>query len=342
VYEWFGKWLLNPPATAPYKETDCQKESDDDLRVFPNGQLLPGAMTQGQFIDLLRDLHRAQWKSLVPRNEASLEHFQKLMRPAWQHTLQLERNPPKAAVRCEKLATAGDVFAAIISFSRPGEDDAVLATYWAPPEMLTNPSPKLVVITVSEEPSSTGQGDPKPSGLAEAILKQKMAVLAVNSYSSGEPADQFANFYSTYNRTKVQTRVRDLMTVCAATDSIDPRKPVSFRVILAGVGRAGLWALLAAPGAAGVIADAGSLNTEDERAFLEPDLFCPGLLAIGGFETGPMLVPTHPLLLHNVGGVTTRDVEAAYKAADASAKLSVHSNQLGDGEIAQWLAQLRL
>jgi hypothetical protein len=287
-------------------------------------------------------LRRAQWIALGPRNKASLENFQKLMRPAWRHTLQLERSTPKAAVRCEKLATAGDVFAAKLSFSRPGDDAPVLATYWAPPEVLTNPSPKLVVIAGSEEPSSTGQDDPKPSALAEAILRQKMAVLAVNSYSRAEAADQFANFYSTYNRTKVQTRVRDLMVICATANSIDPRKPIEFRVILAGVGRAGLWALLAAPGAAGVIADAGSLNTEDERAFLEPDLFCPGLLAIGGFETGPMLVPTHPLLLHNVGGVTTRDVEAAYKAAETSAKLSIHSNQLDDGEIARWLKQLKL
>jgi hypothetical protein len=63
---------------------------------------------------------------------------------------------------------------------------------------------------------------------------------------------------------------------------------------------------------------------------------------MGGFETGPMLVPTHPLLLHNAGErFSTHGIQAAYRSANANSKLSVHANQLGDGDIAGWLAQLK-
>jgi hypothetical protein len=341
VYEWFGKWLPQPPATTPYKEMNCEKEPDDDLRVFPDGQLPPGALTQAQFIESLRDQHRAEWNALVPRDEGSLKRFQKVMQPAWRHNLQLERHKPKALVQSQKVATPGDLFAASVTFRRAGEDAAVLATYWAPPGIRTKRAPRLAVLASAEETSNKGQGDPKPTGLAEAILAKGMAVLAVNRFSSAEPADQFTNFFGTYNRTKLQSRVADLLTVCASADSVDPRGPVSFHVALAGTGRAGLWALLAAPGVEAVAADGASLNSGDELEFLRPDLFCPGLLAMGGFETGPMLIPTHPLLLQNTGErFSTHGIQAAYRSAGASSKLSVHPNQLGDGEIANWLAQL--
>jgi dienelactone hydrolase len=342
VYEWFGKWLPQQPATTPYKETNYQKELDENLRVFPDGQLPPGALTQGQFIESLRDLHRSEWNALVPRDKESLNRFQKVMRPAWQHTLQLEEHQGEAVVQSEKLVTSGDRFAASVTFRRAGEDVAVLATYWAPPDILTQRGPRLVIVAGAEETSSKGQGAPKPSGLTEAILQKGIAVLAVNGYSSAEPSDQFTNFYCTYNRTKLQSRVRDLLTVCASTETIDPRGPIPFRVALAGTGSAGLWALLAAPGAEAVAADAASVNSEGERALLAPDVFCPGLLAMGGFEAGPMLVPTHPLLVHNTGeGFTTRGIQAAYKVADASAKLRLLSTQVGDREIAEWLARLK-
>ena len=78
----------------------------------------------------------------------------------------------------------------------------------------------------------------------------------MDRFSTGDPPDQFANFYATYNRTELQERVRDLLTVCTAAGSgADPRGPRFFDVILWGTGHAGLWALLAAPAAGAVVAD---------------------------------------------------------------------------------------
>jgi len=179
-----------------------------------------------------------------------------------------------------------------------------------------------------------------PSGLTEALLRKGAAVLAVNHYSGVEVSDQFTNFFCTYNRTKLQNRVRDLVTVCAGANLIDPRGPSPFQVTLTGTGQAGVWALLAAPAADAVVADVARLDTTDEQGFLAANLFCPGLLTIGGPEGGAMLSAPHPLLLHNTGTkFATARVQATYKVADAAGKIRIASNRLSDREIAEWVMQ---
>jgi len=340
VYEWFGKWLLRHPPTVPFKEPPCQKEPDTDLRVFPNGQLPPGALTQAQLIDSLRRSHRQQWDAAVPRDKAGLKRFSKLMLPAWQHTLQLDQIHPDALAQSHELGNTGNFFAASVKITRVGENAAVLATYWAPSDVVATRLPSLVVLVNPE--GVPPQHGSQPQGLAETILHLGQAVIQIDRFSGGEPSDQFENYYSTYNRTKLQARVRDLLTVCAAADSIDPRGVRAFRVTIAGTGHAGLWALLAAPGADAVVADAAALDTKDEQAFLATDLFCPGLLTIGGFMGSPMLVASHPLLLHNTGEkFATADLQAAVKAANADGKLKVYSKPLDDARIAEWIARLK-
>jgi hypothetical protein len=338
VYEWFGKWLPRHPASVAFKEPPCQKEPDRNLRVFADGQLPPGALTQAQVIESLRRMHQTQWQAVVPHNWAASKRFEKLMLPAWQHTLEVESIRPEALVRTEKLDNAGEFFAAAVKISRIGEDASVLATYWAPPDILNRRSPKLVVLAGPEAVSLQDQS--KPEKTAEVLLRRGLAVLQITHFSSGEASDQFENYYCTYNRTKLQTRVRDLLTVCAAADSVDPRAAEGFDVTLLGIGAAGPWALLAAPGADAVAADVLGLDTNDEQALVTPDLFCPGLLTIGGFAGGPMLAPSHPLLLHNTADkFPVSNLQAAYIAAGTARMLRVSSSRLTDEEIAGWIAQ---
>jgi len=268
------QWLPRHPASVPFKEPPCQKERDTDLRVFPDGHLPSGALTQAQFIESLRRMHRAEWDAAVPHDKAGLERFEKLMLPAWQHTLQLDGIRPKAQAQSEKLAAAGEFFGASVTITRAEEKAAVLATYWAPPDILAKRAAKLVVLVNSDEASP--QDGSKPNKMVESLLRHSLAVLKVNRFSSGEASDQFENYYCTYNRTKLQSRVRDLLAVCGAADSVDPRGPKPFRVTIVGTGHAGLWALLAAPGADAVAADAAGLDTSDEQALVAADLFFSG------------------------------------------------------------------
>jgi hypothetical protein len=169
-----------------------------------------------------------------------------------------------------------------------------------------------------------------------AFLKRGLAVLEINSFTPKAQADPFKDFYPTYNRTELQQHVRDLLTVCSTAQSIEPRKPVAFQVTLVGRGRAGLLALLAAPGADAVMADCDRLDASDESALVAQDLFCPGILALGGFETAGMLAAPHPLILHNTGEhFTTEALRATYTAIGTQGKLRVDSGRLNDEDLAE-------
>jgi hypothetical protein len=158
----------------------------------------------------------------------------------------------------------------------------------------------------------------------------------VNASGSVSGADPFKNFYSTYNRTELQDHVQDLLTACSAVRSLEPRKKLAFKTTLVGSGRAGLWALLAAPAADAVIADCDKLDVSNESALVAPDLFCPGILALGGFEAAGMLAAPHSLVLHNTGERFPTDaLRATYLAAGISSKLRVEAGRLTAEDLAE-------
>jgi hypothetical protein len=337
VYAWFGQWLLRAKDPGSITEKPFQKDPDSDLRVFPGNQLPDGAMPLPQFLQSMRDLHRRELRSLAPGTPDGLKRFQSVMLPAWRHTLQVDWPNIRAEVHTDKLILWGEFSGASLQIKRPEQESPILATYWAPPGILTAPSPELVVMVSPNKAPGSNAAPPEP---AIPFLKKNLAVLIVNQSSSGQTPDVFKDFYTTYNRTELQEHVRDLLTICSATHSIDPRKPLAFRVTLAGSGRAGLWALLAAPAANAVIADCDTLDTSDEPALLAPDLFCPGILALGGFEGVAMLAASHPLLLHNAGSkFSTATLRSAYEGSGFMGKLRTASTKLTDADLADWAAK---
>jgi hypothetical protein len=343
VYDWFGKWLLKNPNPVWLKEAPYQKEPDADLRVFPDGKLPKDAISEARIIESLKNVHRAQWESLVVRNAGGFERFKKIMQPAWRHTLQIEWPNSVVRSRAEKARESGEFTAAALKISRSEGGPTIQASYWAPRGILTNPAPKVVVICSGEDAAALPDAEAKPAGLPLALLQRGLAVLRVDRFSTGNPPDQFTNFYSTYNRTELQERVRDLLTVCAAAGSVaDPREPRFSQVILWGTGRGGLWALLAAPAAGTVVADCDQLVFASDEALLAPDLFCPGIRNIGTFEGAVLLAAPHPLLMHNTGeAFPTDSLRATYRAMGASDKLRVAAARLPDEELVNWISQLK-
>ena len=343
VYAWFGKWLLNNPDPASLKEAQYQKEPDADLWVFPDGKLPDGAAREVQIIESLKNRHRAQWASLVVRSRGDFAKFKKVMEPAWRHTLQIYKPPTAVQCRAENVRESGELTAATLRISRPEGGPAIQASYWAPPGVRGKKATKVVVLcsgdTVSAPPDAGGM----PANLPSSLLQRGLAVLRVDRFGTDTPSNQFTNFYSTYNRTELQERVRDLLTVCAAAGSVaDPHGQRFHDVILWGSGRAGLWALLAAPGPGTVIADCDQLDVASDEALLAPDLFCPGIRNIGTFEGAAMLAAPHPILMHNTGGAfTTESLRATYQAIGATDKLRVATARLPDGELVSWLSQAK-
>lgn len=341
VYGWFDRWLLNEGTGQPRPEVVFQKEPDAGLRVFPNGQLPEGALTQDQLISRLKALHQQQWQALLPKNKAGLAEYKDTFLPAWRHTLQLDTAAPRPVVMSQPLRECGDFTACNVMLNRAGETAQVAATYWAPAGILKARSPKLAVLCAAETAArQPRQPANAPTGLTLQLLKNGVAVLDIERFSATTPKDQFSKFYCTYNRTLLQERVRDLLMAAAAASSLDPRKSIPFEVCLVGTGRAGLWALMAAPGAFATVADCSRLDSADEQSMLAQDLFCPGMLTLGGFEGTAILAAPKPLLLHNLGTeFPTTHLQTTYYGVKAPASLTAQSQRLSDPEIADWVAR---
>jgi hypothetical protein len=303
VYGWFGQWLRKRPDATPLPEAPYQKEPDSELRVFPDGKLPPDALTQEKFVESLKQMHREAWRTVVPHDKESLAHFNKWMLPAWRRTLQLEWPVNVSGTDLTRRAHDASI--------PPGSTIVILAR---------------------------GAGnDPQAESLISKLEILRISGISVDAVTN-PAADPFKNFFTTYNRTVLQETARNLVNACATARAVyKPR-----RIVLCGLGRLGLSTLMAAPAADAVIADCAGLDTSDDNAFLEPDIFCPGIRTIGGFEGPAMLAAPHNLLLHNTGtNFSEANLRAAYQAAGAVAKFQTTRTVLTPEAIGRWVFALK-
>jgi hypothetical protein len=200
-----------------------------------------------------------------------------------------------------------------------------------------SPGAKQIVVFITSDDLVTFRESGAHGGLTARLLNGRQLGMLFTSAMPGELADPFAKFYTTYNRTRLQEKVRDLITACDRLKSIGKNSSV----VLGGSGRAGLCALLAAPAADAVVADCDQVDVSSDEALLAPDLLCPGIRNIGTFEGAAMLAAPHPLLLHNTGDkFPTTAIRSAYQALGATKKLRIESRRLSDDEVAEWIAKL--
>jgi hypothetical protein len=341
VYDWFGRWLPKHPDPASLKEAPYLKEADADLRVFAGGKLPEDAKTRAQLTDSLKALDALQWQALIPRDKRGLARFKSVMLPAWQHTLQLNWPPSIPHVHRDSSTLLNGVGSCGFTFRPEPGGRGASALY----ESYSTNSPRSIVVVayatgpqgwLTERQTSNDQS--RLTGLAERLRQSKSSFMTIGVLPIEQPQDPFANFFTTYNRTRIQEQVGNLAGACAFARGVLKAN----RVILCGVGRAGLWALLAAPAADAVVADCDRLDTSCDEVLLAPDLFCPGIRRLGTFEGGPMLAAPHPLLLHNTGAnFATEALRSVYQAAGASHKLQVESSPLADEDLEKWISRLQ-
>jgi hypothetical protein len=339
VYGWFDKWLLGMDNSGSVKEKSFRKEPDKELRVFGENDLPEGAMSMPRFLQGVRDLHKREWKSLLPKDKAGLKRYQTVMLPAWRHTLQVDLPNLEPEIHSDKLIACGKFNVLPFTLTVAGQEKPILCSYWAPADKTGNAGGKVAVLA-SQNPTGRLEIKSTPPESLSAYLNAGMSVVSIDGYSSGQTSDPFKDFYTTYNRTELQQRVRDVLMACSAARSIGGSKRAPSRVILVGAGRAGLYALLAAPGADAVVADCDALDLTEETTLLAQDLFCPGILAMGGFEGAAILAAPRPLLLHNAGSkFPTDSLQGTYAAVGATGKLRRIVDHEPDSKIAEIAAQ---
>ncbi|MCW5550711.1 MAG: acetylxylan esterase [Verrucomicrobiae bacterium] len=341
VYEWFGQWLLQHPNPGALKEAAYAKEPDADLRVFPDGKLPVNALSREEFNESLKGMYREQWRKLVPRNQAGAARFREVMQPAWNHTLQVGWPGMEVETKLRVLRQDSDWSSSEMVIHRAGEEETLTAICFSPRVRSAGRIKNLVVLASADDAPAYLGTDGEPLGLAAGLLAHAQAVMVLQTYSSREPTDQFANFFTTYNRTKLQSRVRDLVTAGAAGRALVFGGRRDGKVVLHGSGRAGLWALLAAPTVDAVVANANALDVASDEVLLAPDFFCPGLRNIGTFEGAAMLAAPNPVLLYNTGGVfPVASIQAAYKVARAGRRLRVLPEPASEDTVINWVSRL--
>ena len=335
VYEWLAPRLLGKSCPSSLKEPPYQKEPDPDLRVFPDGKLPADALSQEQLIHLMIQRWHDQWRALRPTSTRKLEKFKEAIFPVWRHTLLVDW-PPKPV--WEVRGSESDSNKTQLRIRSRGQTSGTRAQWSV---FGSGPQATVVVLALSAEDDSR----PEASSLARIaaqLAERKISYLMVDPFPALKTLSPFTNFFSTYNRTDIQEQVRNLVNACAVARDFCKAD----RVILWGLGRAGLWALLAAPAADAVIADVNQLDagSNDDSAgspLLTAELFCPGILRMGGFEGAALLTAPHPLLLHNIGAnFQMETLSATYKGLHAGKKLRVQGQPLADEELIDWVSRL--
>ena len=182
---------------------------------------------------------------------------------------------------------------------------------------------KVVVLCSGATASAPPEADDSLRTCHRPLLEHGLAVLRVHRFSTGTPGNQFTNFYSTYNRTELQDRVRDLLTVCAAlargrtrtkavpSDSVGPR---------AGPVSGPCWPHLRPMPSSPIAINWMLLPT---RRCSRPICSVPASETSARSKVRPCWPRRIPLLLHNTGDKFPTDaIRATYRALGASKNLA--------------------
>jgi len=286
-------------------------------------------------------MDEAQLEALQPRDRESLERFKRVMSPAWKHTMQVNVPESDLMVAAGPVRKAPDYTVSRLAIGRAGKGDRLPVLMISPPRDRLN---GIVILAHPEGKSAFLDEAGAPAGLAKKVLERGSSVVLFDAFMTGDlagaedhaPEKRFDLFFTAYNRTALQERVQDCVTLCAFAQTHSKSR----RVILCGVGQAGLWALLAAPAADAVAADADALDLTSEETLLARDLFVPGIRKIGAFAGAAALAAPHPLLLHNAGKkFETGLLRDVYEAAKARKMFREEELRLPDDKLAEWLTQ---
>jgi dienelactone hydrolase len=330
VYQWFDRSLLHQPDQT-VAEQAFKKEPDSDLLAFPDGKLPRGALSEKELIDYLIKMHRDQLQRINTTDGPSLANYKRIIEPAWKWTLQLKW--PMSAMEAEYISVEAGL-------GRHDEDKTHKWMFFAPVKSGSARKPDIIVLAHPEGKKDYVDNAGDPIGLARQFLDKGFDVVVVAYPARPANPAQTSILFTTYNRTRLQERVRDLVSICQGVK--DLHAPDTRRVVLCGCGRAGLWSLLAAPAADAVVADCCQLDVSDDQSLVDPDLFCPGIRNIGTFTGALILAAPHPLALFNVApGFETSDLRSCYRGLHAEMKVRVESRSLKDDEIVAAVLSLR-
>ncbi|MXZ33969.1 MAG: hypothetical protein F4Z21_01625, partial [Acidobacteria bacterium] len=335
VYAWFGRWLLGESDASQFSEKRFRLGSPSEFLVFFGRELPESAVTEEEMLATLKDSYRRQIDELRPRDSDGLSRFRELMSPALQHALAVGYPDPGEVVAVPAPSPKPGA-SREFHIGRVGRGDRVPAALWFPRGKRRNLTATLLV-----HPEGKAALEAPDASWVRPLLARGHLVMSIDAFNTGAAQakrDMSDPFFTTYNRTDASNRVQDILTSIAYLES----RPDVARVNLAGVGKGGLWSLLAralAPQLHRTLVDVSRFSNEEDRAYLER-LYVPVLRRAGDFKTAAMLAPATRLLIHNTGESFNNDwFRKAYELAGKTGLLEIESDELPRERILAWLTQ---
>lgn len=339
VYSWFARWLLG--ITDPIQEQPFQVEKTENLSVFANKLRPPNALNVEQFITARIAASKNQIEKMRPTDSRGLEAFKKTFGPALRHALGVEY-PSPGSVELEHLSkiTCDNYSATSCIISRKGVGDVIPALYFRDNSGSLHSPLTLIVHPQGKQALLDGTN---PGPLIRSLLKAHHHVLIIDCFDTGEhigpseSSDRFTKYkyYTTYNLTDTSNRVQDILTALASFGS-NP----GARVQLVGIGKAGLWCLLArafAPSVQRTVVDVDGFDDADDQQFIKW-LFVPCLRRAGDFHTAAALIAPGKLFIHNTQGRFSKNwFIDAYEAAGDPSALRILETKISDEILVSWL-----
>ncbi|MYC81737.1 MAG: hypothetical protein F4X19_06540 [Acidobacteria bacterium] len=335
VYAWFGRWLLGESDASQFSEKRFRLGSPSEFLVFFGRDLPESAVTEEEMLASLKDSFRRQIDDLRPRDSEGLSRFRELMSPALQHALAVGY-PDPCDVMAVPVPSSKPGGSREFHIGRVGRGDRVPAALWFPRGKRRNLTATLLV-----HPEGKAALEAPDASWVRPLLARGHLVMSIDAFNTGAAQarrDMSDPFFTTYNRTDVSNRVQDILTAVAFLES----RPEVARVNLVGVGKGGLWSLLAralAPQLHRTLVDVSNFSSGEDRAYLE-HLYVPVLRRAGDFKTAAMLAPATRLLIHNTGESFNTDwFRQAYELAGKTGLLEIESDELPREQVLSWLTQ---
>ncbi len=324
VYRWFARWFLQTADEAVAAERPYAEHPDEQLRVFPRGELPDGYQRAPESMRALRERALAAAKAEMPSDATSARQHTLRMRTRLQHILSIVPPAPEVcAVQEDHTNLVESPLGRPITLRYPARGTLVPGRLWQPTQVK---SALLLLHPAGVEGLLDLAGH--PTAWLEAALAGDRAVLTISPLGTvAAPPEALARrdgdwFWATYNPPILGEQIRDVLTALAWMRARWPGVPIT----IAGIRGAGAWSLLAGaldPAVSAVYADLGALAWDDERAYLGP-LFAPGWARYGLLPAVAAAVAPRPLALRALdAGNGMNWPRAAYQALDASDQLTI-------------------
>lgn len=339
VYAWFERWLLGKPDRMQSPERPYNAPRPERLLAEHDPKRPRPLMTAEGFIHSWIMQRQKQLEQLRPRTLKDWDPFRRIARPLWYHTLSLgpAMKPPR--ISFSPIRSTETVRTVRFQISDDEESLSVAGFLWTPRSGVGSTSQsRWMILRVRQLENDLT----KDTGLAPAdenLAQHGHSVLTITRFTP-VPTPHGEEHFLTYNRTFLQSRVRDLVQVLTSVAMLHPEASTPRRRLLWGSGAAGLWALLAAPAADATIADLEHWDLTDENLLTKPDYFCPGFLAMGGAITPALLAAPKPLMLvRPAGSFPISLLQQSYKALGQPRALSITDCDPDPTFVFRWLRQ---